>query len=114
MESLQQLKASGEGEWGTEYIKTEMVDTDHHNNNKGKAGADITIDKFLQFLIYSVILENLYKTSTPGSQRYYDASVQQIPLSEHTKWCKPAPPWKKPVIPRRTRNNLREKQNLEC
>ena len=27
MESLQQLKASGEEEWGTEDIKTEMVDT---------------------------------------------------------------------------------------
>ena len=60
MESLQQLKASGEGEWGTEYIKTEMVDTDHHNNNKGKAGADITIDKFLQFLIrYANLLSNI-------------------------------------------------------
>ena len=50
MESLQQLKASGEEEWGTEDIKTEMVDNDHHNNNRGKAGADITIDRFLQFL----------------------------------------------------------------
>ena len=51
MESLQQLKASGEEEWGTEGIKTEMVDTDHHDINRGKAGADITIDRFLQFLI---------------------------------------------------------------
>lgn len=56
MESLQQLKASGEEEWGTDDIKREMVlrilvDTDHHNNNRGKAGADITIDRFLQFLM---------------------------------------------------------------
>ena len=60
MESLQQLKASGEEEWGTEDIKTEMVDTDQHNNNKGKAGADITIDRFLQFLMpYANPLSNI-------------------------------------------------------
>ena len=41
---------------GTEDIEREMVlrmivNTDHHNKNKGKAGADITIDRFLQFLM---------------------------------------------------------------
>lgn len=44
------------GRVGTEDIERAialmiLLDTDHQNNKRGKAGADITIDRFLQFLM---------------------------------------------------------------